>query len=68
METIQSSNESARIDLSRGELELINNVLNEMANGITMSDDQLSTRLGFSRAEVKSLLKSVNGLLDQMGS
>jgi hypothetical protein len=45
------------------ELRLLNNALNEIANGVSISDAEFEARLGASRGEAKALLASVHSVL-----
>jgi hypothetical protein len=50
------------IVMSRDELILINNALNEVCNGIDIRE--FSTRLGASRSEAEELLDAIGKLID----
>ena len=52
-----------QIALSREELILINNALNEVCNGVDIPDWEFQTRLGRSREEVRDLLAKIADLL-----
>ncbi len=39
------------------ELVVINNALNEICNGLSISDDEFQTRIGFSRDFARKVLK-----------
>jgi len=56
---------SANVELTRAELILVNNALNEVCNGVTdLSDDEeFTTRLGASRSEARALLGSLSDLI-----
>jgi len=41
------------------ELVIINNALNEVCHGVTFSDDEFQTRIGYPRAKAQSVLKKV---------
>jgi hypothetical protein len=41
------------------ELVLINNALNEVCSGLSFDDDELKTRIGYSRAMAQNLLKKI---------
>ena len=58
---------SAVIAFTADELLVINNCLNELANGLDLEDDEVSIRTGAPREQVQSLLKQVNQLLNEMG-
>ena len=51
------------VRLSVAELSLINNALNEVANGVEIEEPEFGTRLGASRAEARQLLDRIHGLL-----
>ncbi len=53
----------ADVRLSRDELALLNNALNEVCNGIDFSDSEFHTRLGADRSEGLALLRQINDLL-----
>lgn len=59
MERVVVDTEGATIRLSRSELGLVNNALNEVANGVDISDSEFQTRLGESRSDVRQLLTEV---------
>jgi hypothetical protein len=42
---------------TRDELVVINNALNEVCHGLSLSDDEFQTRIGFSREFVVKVLK-----------
>ncbi|WP_406110356.1 hypothetical protein OG698_46255 [Streptomyces sp. NBC_01003] len=39
---------------------IINNALNELCNGFNLSDDELRTRSGYTREEIRSVLGMIN--------
>ena len=49
--------------LDRDDLGIINNCLNEVANGVHIADAEFQTRLGVDRAQVKALLERVHARL-----
>jgi hypothetical protein len=61
-----ASVEGARITLvlSLDELRLLNNALNEVANGLAFTDTEFSTRMGVERDEARALLSAVHCVLD----
>ncbi len=59
MEQIAVDTESVTIRLSKTELGLVNNALNEVANGVEIADSEFRTRLGESRSDVRQLLAEV---------
>jgi hypothetical protein len=52
------------LTVSRHELVLINNALNEVCHGVAIDDAEFHTRLGGSRQEVQVVLRRVGRLLD----
>ncbi|MFO0952355.1 MAG: hypothetical protein U0835_14640 [Isosphaeraceae bacterium] len=56
--------EEVVLEMSRGELILINNALNEVCNGIHMGEDEFQTRLGASVEDARRLLRRIRALLD----
>jgi hypothetical protein len=59
MERVAVDTEGVTIRLSRSELGMVNNALNEVANGMDISDSEFQTRLGESRSDVRQLLTEV---------
>jgi len=45
--------------LTHEEWTLINNALNEVCNGLNWTDEEVQTRLGYSRDKVRKLLTKV---------
>ncbi len=56
------------LNVSRSELILLNNALNEVCNGVDFSDSEFATRLGASRDEARRLLHGISGALANDGS
>jgi hypothetical protein len=56
MKRVAVDTEGVTIRLSRSELGVVNNALNEVANGVDISDSEFQTRLGESRSDVRQLL------------
>lgn len=54
------------LQLTRGDLLLINNALNEVCNGVRIDDFEFETRLGVSRDEARQLLRRVSDRLREM--
>jgi len=52
------------LDVSRSELILLNNALNEVCNGVHISDSEFSTRLGASRNQARRLLQDIGRALE----
>lgn len=53
------------LDLSRNELILLNNSLNEVCHGLDLPD--FSTRLGADWDELEALRRQINAALETMG-
>ena len=62
MELKNRHNDSVELQLSREELLILNNALNEACNGLSLFD--LETRMGATREEVQSVLKNIGEVLD----
>jgi len=62
MERVGIGAEGVTIRLSRSELSMVNNALNEVANGVDISDAEFQTRLGESRSDVRQLLTEVGAV------
>lgn len=62
MERVVIDAEGVTIRLSKPELGLVNNALNEIANGVDISDSEFQTRLGGSRSDVRQLLMEVGDI------
>jgi hypothetical protein len=67
MEQITVSSEGITIRLSKSELGLVNNALNEVANGVEIADSEFQTRLGESRSDVRQLLVEVGDAYRALG-
>jgi hypothetical protein len=50
---------------TREELVIINNALNEICNGISMSDSEFQTRVGYTREAAQKLLAKVGKALEK---
>jgi hypothetical protein len=50
------------VTLSPDEISILNQALNEVANGINLSDADFETRIGYTRAQVRELLTKVHAL------
>ena len=48
---------------SREELVIINNALNEVCNGLSFSDDEFQTRMGYPRDQARKVLSKVSKAL-----
>lgn len=63
-DNINVDNETVSLILTRTELVLLNNVLNEICNGVKIP--AFSTRLGFTREEAKDLLGQINTAINTL--
>ena len=61
MKLIGKNGQAYTLEIDEKELELINNALNEVCNGIDISE--FMTRLGQSEEAAQTLLKRLNSLL-----
>ena len=53
------------LEVTRAELILLNNALNEVCHGIDIDEEEFPTRLGGSRKEAQALLQRIGQLLDE---
>jgi len=60
MEIIESTKDKMIVSLSSTELIIINNVLNEICNGVDIPE--FETRIGYSREQVEKLLDQIHSL------
>ncbi len=60
---VRGSDEIA-IAVTREELRLINNALNEVCNGIAIEEWEFATRLGVGLDEARAVLEHVRDVLD----
>jgi hypothetical protein len=65
MKLERTENNSAIVQLSRHELVILNNALNEICNGIDLGDE-FSTRIGAETPEVAVLLSEVGQAIDTL--
>ena len=56
MKIVGHDQTSVTVQLSRDELVMVNNALNEVCNGVNIDDVEFVTRLAFDRATVRALL------------
>jgi hypothetical protein len=49
---------------TREELVVLNNALNEICNGLSISDDEFETRIGYSREVARKLLSKVGKAIE----
>lgn len=64
MNIVLNSSERALLSLTRDELVAINNALNEVCNGVHISDRDFQTRLGVDRSFVATLLEEISAAFD----
>ncbi len=64
---LKADDDGADLRLSRDELEMLNNVLNEMCNGVHIEDWEFRTRIGWHRATVRKLLDGIGGTAPDPG-
>ena len=64
MQIRESDQAHVVLDLSRNEMILLNNALNEVCHGLDLPD--FSTRLGAERGELEALLRQINGAFEGM--
>ena len=67
MEIERKTKTSSTVTISRGELVLLNNALNEVCNGVAIDDDAFQTRLGTDRTNARKLLADLGRLLGETG-
>jgi hypothetical protein len=60
----RSGKDSCKILISLDEITMINNILNEVCNGIHISD--IEDKIGLPREKVKEMLSSINSIMNQM--
>jgi len=66
MDLVSRTGDLVRLDLSESELTIINNALNEVANGLDLAE--FSTRMGAERDDVQWLLQEVREILDRLAN
>ena len=52
----------ADITLSRDELIMLNNALNEVCNGVDIPESEFQTRLGYERSDLQVLLDQIHSV------
>lgn len=67
MRQVDVDAEGVTVRFNGSELRLVNNVLNEVANGMDISDSEFQTRLGESRSDVRQLLEEVGDAYRTLG-
>jgi hypothetical protein len=55
----------APVSFTMDELLMINNALNEVCNGVDFADDELATRLGYPREQLRELLARVSDMIEK---
>jgi len=60
---LSQGEKSADVRLSKDELILINNALNEVCNGFELDDAEFATRVGADREVVRRLLENLGSLI-----
>ena len=55
------------IEASDAELTLLSNALNEVCNGVQISEAEFATRLGASREDARRLLRALGGVMRGIG-
>jgi len=65
MQTLKLERGEVAITLTPDEILMLNQALNEVANGVQISDAEFETRIGFTRGEVRDLLAKVGALAKQ---
>jgi hypothetical protein len=66
MELIQVIGESVTLTFTKQELEIVNNALNEICNGVDIQE--FETRIGATPEAAEALLKAVNRVLQRTRS
>jgi hypothetical protein len=65
MQTAKLADGQVTVQLNVDDISLLNNALNEVCNGVHLSDPDFETRLGVSRAKARDLLRQIHDLLVQ---
>ena len=68
MNTVSMNRKHVTIELDRDEVMLLNGALNEVCNGVHISDAEFATRLGGDREETRRLLERIHSLCNEMRS
>ncbi len=63
MQTLKLERGEVAVTLTPDEILMLNQALNEVANGIQISDAEFETRVGFTRDAVRDLLAKVSALV-----
>lgn len=62
MQSLKLERGEVAVTLTHDEILMLNQALNEVANGVQISDAEFETRIGFTRRQVRELLARVNAL------
>ena len=62
MQSLKLERGEVAVTLTHDEILMLNQALNEVANGAQISDAEFETRIGFTRRQVRELLARVNAL------
>jgi hypothetical protein len=57
---LKAGDDGADVRLSGDELDMLNNALNELCNGVHIEDWEFRTRIGWDRATVNKLLDQIH--------
>ena len=57
---METGTDGAAVHLSGDELQMLNNALNEICNGVHIEDWEFQTRVGWDRSTVKMLLEQIH--------
>ena len=57
---LKANEDGADVRLSGDELDMLNNVLNELCNGVWIEDWEFQTRIGWDRPTVQRLLDQIH--------
>jgi hypothetical protein len=64
LEIKQYSSRSSLVSLTRDDLVIFNNALNEALNGVSI--EEFETRMGYTKEEVEERLETISNLLELM--
>jgi len=67
MEILKIDTDGATVRLSKAEIGVVNNALNEVANGVDIGEFEFKTRLGASREAARQMLREVGAVYREMG-
>ncbi len=65
MEELKIDTDGATVRLSKAEIGLVNNALNEVANGVDIAEFEFKARLGESREAARQLLREVGAVIER---